>query len=178
MLAGIFDLQFVSQVLEPPGESRVDGACSDSEEVTDLGRRQVEPVAKHQDEPAFLGKRAEGIRELLEAFVDGSEAVARRLERFGPAPLLPERIQGLVDDDPMKPGREGAATVEARDPAICALERLLRCIVGKRPAFGDGEGESPGRLPVALEELGSSGARAAACAARELRVSHPSHDIS
>jgi hypothetical protein len=88
----------------------------------------------------------------------GSRASPRDLAAQLPRARVVDRP---VDDDPVQPGAEGAAAVEAIQRADRGEERLLRDVLGGGRVVDDEPGGAVRARPVAAEELGEGLGRAA-----------------
>src|SRR5919198_324406 len=136
--ADIVHLVAGPQLLQRAGESRVDGPRGDAEQLADRGRRIAEPVAQHDHHATLKRKAGDRIEKLVILAGHVVPFEPRELGFAGDqAALGPEEVETPVDDDPVQPGPEGPAFVEAGQRGERALERVLRNVVGKLAPTGD-----------------------------------------
>jgi hypothetical protein len=104
-----------AQLFERTGKPGVDRTGGDSEELGDRGRCVAEPVAQDDNNAPLQGKSRYRVEQLV---IAGRDVMPLEPSELGVTanepPLGPKQVEAAVDDDPVKPGTEGPALVEAR----------------------------------------------------------------
>ena len=168
----------------PRRSRRVDRAARQLEQPGDLARRVLEEVAEHDHGALLRRQRREArddvVRQARGGIVGGrgGEGVAADLRAERPCAGPVDRP---IDDDPVQPGPERPAPVEAVERAHGREERLLGDVLGGSGVVDDQEGGAVRARPVRAEEGlevgGRSGLGAAHPGALAARARHPEATI-
>jgi hypothetical protein len=147
----------------PAGDAGANGARRDLEHGGDLGVVEAELVAEHDRRPELLGEAGEGV--VQDRAVDHRVVEARSPARCGvglgrvgveagdrSAAPAPQLVEARVGGDPVAPGGEGAAAVEAREPPDDGDQRLLGGVVGIGVVPGEAAADGVDAVLVAAQE--------------------------
>src|SRR5579884_439513 len=158
----MLDLQRLAQLLEGAREAGVDGSHGEIERARDLLRRHAHPVAQDDDDAPLERQLGHGAEQATVSRRVGRSKVGHVRQLFvRESPLGAQQVEGPVRHDPVQPGSERAAVVEASQRGERTLEPVGGHVVRQRAPPRDRKRGTPRVSPVAAEERSRSFAVAA-----------------